>query len=92
MNKIDDDFLGVVKAAVMENIKDVSSESLNNICESISSTAGGEMVYISKSYSKMLSVRNSSIIKEHGAGKSIERLSTKYLLSEKHIRRIVSKT
>jgi len=89
MSNIDDSFLCVVKASVKEHVESISDEALNMICESISETAGGEVVYISKSYSRMLSVRNKNIMEARRSGATTDSLAVKFSLSKSHINKIL---
>ena len=81
------DFLETIRT-VLE--KDLPKDKVERICFELSDIAGGGAVYISKQLSSRLSVRNQGIVDDFKSGFSLERLSTKYLLSTRQIRRVIS--
>jgi Mor family transcriptional regulator len=92
MPKIDDSFTFTIRSAVAKEVKDIKSESLERIVDNIASVYGGGMVYVSMNYHNSISVRNSKIIDDHKSGESIKNISTKFLLSERQVLRIIRKT
>lgn len=85
---IDDSFLGVVVAAITQHIS-ATDHQLQNVCNTITELAGGDVVYISKQYNQKLSVRNQQLKKDFLSGATKSSLESKYLLSRHQINRIL---
>lgn len=84
--KFKDDFFSGLRFALGNELPE---PQLNKICIEISRHYGGECVYISKTYSRQLSVRNNTIKQEIQSGLRPSQLAERYGMSARQIQRII---
>lgn len=84
--RIKDDFFSGLRFALGNEFPE---SQLNKICVEISKHYGGASVYISKTYSRQLSVRNNTIKQEVKSGLRPSQLAERYGMSARQIQRII---
>ena len=84
--RVRDDFFSGLRFALGNELPE---PQLNKICIEISRHYGGECVYISKTYSRQLSVRNDTIKQEVQSGLRPSQLAERYGMSARQIQRII---